>query len=78
MSETRSSPEWRILYAPAMLESDSAQLPLRIETADAAMQERLEELLRTSPIHSEKKELQSALGYLRRVRALTSEDQNRL
>ena len=78
MSETRSSPEWRILYAAAMLESDSAQLPLRIETADAAMQERLEELLRTSPIHSEKKELQSALGYLRRVRALTSEDQNRL
>jgi hypothetical protein len=78
MSETRSSPEWRILYAAAMLESDSAQLPLRIETADAAMQERLEELLRTSPIHSEKKELQSALGYLRRVRALTSEDRNRL
>ena len=78
MSETRSSPEWRILYAAAMLEPDSAQLPLRIETADAAMQERLEELLRTSPVHSEKKELQSALGYLRRVRALTSEDQNRL
>jgi hypothetical protein len=76
MSETKSSLEWRMLYAAAMLESDSAQLPLRIETADAAMQERLEELRRTSPVHSEKMELQSALGYLRRVRDLTSEDQN--
>jgi hypothetical protein len=76
MSEARSSLEWRKLYAAAMLESDSAQLALRIETADAAMQDRLEELRRTSSVHSEKIELHSALGYLRRVRALTSEDQN--
>jgi hypothetical protein len=76
MGETRSSPEWRMLYAAAMLESDSAQLPFRIETADAAMQARLMELARTSPVHSEKMELQSALDYLRRLRVLTSEQQN--
>jgi hypothetical protein len=76
MSETRPSLEWRRLYAAAMLESDSAQLALRIETADAAMQARLKELRRTSSVHSEKIELESALGYLGRVRALTSEEQN--
>ena len=69
MSQPIFPHEWRILYAAAMLESDHAQMQLRIEKADAAIQSRLMELPDISSGQSEMKELQSALNYLRRLKA---------
>ncbi len=69
MTEPRSSREWKMLYAAAMLESDTKRLQQRIEKADAAIQARLMELPETSSELSEKAELRSALNYLRRLKA---------
>jgi hypothetical protein len=69
MSKPRLPHEWKTLYAAAMLEADSTQVPQRIAKADAAIQARLMELPETSSHRSEKAELQSALNYLRRLKA---------
>jgi hypothetical protein len=69
MSKPQLPHEWKTLYAAAMLETDSTQVPQRIAKADAAIQSRLMELPETSPARSEKAELQSALDYLRRLKA---------
>ncbi len=52
-----------------MLESDSAKLSRRIETADAAIRARLRELSGISTAKSEEMELRAALMYLSRVKA---------
>ena len=67
MSEARSRRDWQILYAAAMLESDSTQVLQRIERAAEAICARLKELPETFSVRSEHVELQSALNYLRRV-----------
>jgi hypothetical protein len=67
MSEPMS-PQWKILYAAAMLETDKMQLRHRIERADVVMQTRLTELPVMSSIRSEQTELQSALNYLHRLK----------
>lgn len=64
MTGPKSPQDWRVLYAAAMLESDSTQLWHRIEVADAAMQARLNELPETPSSRSEQMELQSSLSYL--------------
>jgi hypothetical protein len=69
MSELRSPDEWKTLYAAAMLESDGPQLRQSVEKAHAAIQAWLTELTESSSLQSEKMELQSALQYLRRLRA---------
>lgn len=69
MSQPVFGHEWRILYAAAMLESDHTQVQQRIGRADAAIQSRLMKLPGISSGQSEMKELQSALNYLRRLKA---------
>lgn len=64
MSQPMFPHEWRILYAAAMLESDSTQVWQRIAKADAAIQARLIDLPEISSGQSEREELQSALNYL--------------
>ncbi len=58
-------PEWYVLYAAAMLETDSSQLPLRVQKADAAIRARLKQLPENPSGRSEQSELRSALNYLR-------------
>ena len=65
MSDPSSPRDWQILYAVAMLEGDSTQLPLRIERAEQAIQARLRELPETFSVLSEQAELQFALQNLR-------------
>jgi hypothetical protein len=78
MSETRSSLDWRMLYVAAMLESDSAQLPLRIETADAAnagtVGRTTKDIL--CPFGEDRITVRARLLTPVCERALTSEDQN--
>ncbi len=73
MRESHSSHHWQTLYAAAMLESDTAQLRIRIAQADQAIHDRLRELPESSSDRSEQTELHSALKYLRRLNeSLTS------
>jgi hypothetical protein len=67
MKEPRLPYQWQTLYAAAMLESDAAQLRLRIAQADEAIHQRLRELPESSSNRSEQAELHSALKYLRRL-----------
>jgi hypothetical protein len=68
MNEPRSMHEWQLLYAAAMLESDSSQLRSRVEKADQAIRARIRELPKTpAPLGSEQSELLSALYYLSRL-----------
>lgn len=60
--------DWQTLYAAAMLESDTRVAPQRIEKADAAIRARLRELPESISLNSEQAQLQSALGYLSRVK----------
>ena len=62
MSDPR---DWRTLFAAAMLEGDSTQLPSRIERAEETIQVRLRELPETFSVGSEQAELQSALRNVR-------------
>lgn len=65
--------DWPTLYAVAMLEGDSQQLPLRIERAEEAIRARMRELPQTFFVGSEQTELQSAVQNLRRLKSgLTS------
>jgi hypothetical protein len=66
MSDPR---DWRTLFAAAMLEGDSTQVPLRIEKAEEAIQARLRELPKTFSVGSEQSELRSALQNLRLLKA---------
>ena len=66
MSDPR---DWRTLFAAAMLEGDSTQLPSRVARAEEAIQARLRELPDTSSVGSEQSELRSALQNLRRLKA---------
>jgi hypothetical protein len=67
MSAPSSASDWRLLYTAAMLELDSTRLQPKIEHAHCAIRARLMELPETSS--NEKAELQSALNYLRRLKA---------
>ena len=69
MTEPKSPHEWKTLYAAAMLESDSARVQQRVERAATAIRFRLKELSETSVVGAEQMELESALDYLRRVKA---------
>lgn len=69
MTEPKSPHEWKTLYAAAMLESDSTRIQQRVERAATAIRFRLKELSETSVVGSEQRELESALNYLRRVKA---------
>jgi hypothetical protein len=66
MSDPR---DWRTLFAAAMLEGDSTQVPLRIEKAEEAIQARLSELPETFSVGSEESELRLALQNLRLLKA---------
>lgn len=61
--------EWQALYAAAMLETDTAQLPQRIEMADTAIRARLQQLSESYSVGSEQAELYSALTCLCRLDA---------
>lgn len=67
MSQPRFPRDWKVLYAAAMLEGDSTQVPQRIQEADEAIRARLKELPETFSVRSEQAELRSALNYLCRV-----------
>ena len=69
MAETRSTSDWKMLYAAAMRESEGAQLRRRIREADIVIRTRLEELPKASGDRLEKMELQSALDYLGLLKA---------
>jgi hypothetical protein len=64
MREARSSRDWQMLYAAAMLEDDDTQVQQRIEKANQAIRARLRELPKTFSIRSEQAESQSALRFL--------------
>jgi hypothetical protein len=68
MSDTLQLDDWKTLYAAAMLEDDDKQVRHRIDTADAVIRARLQQLPETSSSHSEQAELQSALGNLCRLK----------
>ncbi len=74
MIDRRSSPKWKQLYVAAMLESDPAKVQGRIETADAAIRDRLTEVSGSSTSNSEEMELQAALMYLSRVKGSVDSD----
>jgi len=67
MSDPR---DWQTLFAAAMLEGDSTQLPLRIDRAEETIKARLKELPETFSVGSEQAELQSALRNLRLWKAV--------
>jgi hypothetical protein len=56
-------------YAAAMLESDGTSIQQRVERAATAIRVRLKELSETSVVGAEQMELESALDYLRRLKA---------
>ena len=60
--------DWRTLFVAAMSESESGQPGSNIEWAEAAIQERLREVVDSLSV-VEESELYAALGRLRRVRA---------
>jgi len=68
MNEAISPQRWKELYTAAMLECDDTQLRQRIDTADAVIRHRLQQLPAKCSLDSEQEELQSALDYLRLLR----------
>jgi hypothetical protein len=60
--------DWRTLYSAAMLEGENGQLGPLIEEAEAAIQERLREVVESFSVFEES-ELYAALRMLRRFKA---------
>jgi len=71
MGESSSLPDWKVLYAAAMLESDRTQQGHRLDVAEAAMHKRLKEVREMSSAEQEKVELQYSFEYLNRVKELS-------
>jgi hypothetical protein len=69
VSDPSSPRDWQTLYAAAMLEGDQTQVPLRIEKAEKAIQDRLRELSEAFSVGSEQTGLLVALQNLRRLKA---------
>ncbi|MGC2477655.1 MAG: hypothetical protein WA485_25175 [Candidatus Sulfotelmatobacter sp.] len=75
MSDAR---DWRTLYAVAMLEGDSTQLPLRIDRAEEVILARMRELPQKFCLGSEQAELLSTLQNLRRLKSGPSNSDRQL
>jgi len=60
--------DWVSFYRAALLELDRSLLPMKIEAAHAAIQQRINELLLETSITAEHLELEDALRNLRTLR----------
>jgi hypothetical protein len=63
--------DWVELYRGALMELDRAKLPQKIEAANAAIQQRINELLMSKDGHQEYSALEDALRNLRSLRRQT-------
>jgi predicted Fe-Mo cluster-binding NifX family protein len=63
--------DWVELYRGALMELDRAKLPQKIEAANAAIQQRINELLTSKDGHQEYSALEDALRNLRSLRRQT-------
>lgn len=66
-----SQEEWLELYRGALMELDRTKLPEKIEVANAAIQQRIHELLSRKDSHQEHQILEDALRNLRTLRRQT-------
>jgi hypothetical protein len=60
-----SYPEWQPQYEAALLEPDAAELPRRVQAAQAAILQRLQDVSDSPGDASEKEAMHNALGALR-------------
>jgi predicted Fe-Mo cluster-binding NifX family protein len=63
--------DWVELYRGALMELDRAKLPQKIEAANAAIQQRINQLLTSKDGHQEYSALEDALRNLRSFRRQT-------